>query len=108
MQVSSISSNINNSGKSLSFGDCAIRNGSEKLATHYSYIGRDLCVNRQMLNRSALDLLAFDNGCEFWFCGCSDSSEVLDAFMSLLYFFFENKIPYTFSLSSKLLILHSK
>ena len=96
MQILPISVKRNKMEKSPSFGDCAIRDCGEKLATHFSYIGRELCISRPMINRTAIDMLAYDNGCEFLFCGCSDGSEVLDIYMSLLYFFFENKIPFEY------------
>ena len=96
MKVSPLSRNMNRTQNSPVFGDCAIRNGSEKLATHLTYIGRDLCVNRKLLNHFATDLIASGKGCEFLFCGCSDGSEIFDIFMSLAYYFFENKIPFKY------------
>ncbi len=96
MQVLPISSNINGKSKSIAFGDCAIRNGSEKLATHMTYIGRDLRVNRKLLNCSAIDMMLTDKGCEYLFCGCSDGSEIFDIFMSLAYRFFEEKVPFKY------------
>ena len=96
MQVLPISSNINGKSKSIAFGDCAIRNGSEKLATHLTYIGRDLRVNRKLLNCSAIDMMLTDKGCEYLFCGCSDGSEIFDIFMSLAYRFFEEKVPFKY------------
>lgn len=91
MQILPIFSNSNKIKKTPSFGDCAIREGSEKLATHLTCIGRDLQVNRKMLNKNAIDLMAWDDGCKFLFCGCSDGSEVFDIFMSLAHYFFEKK-----------------
>jgi len=96
MQVLPISLSSNNTKKSPAFGDCAIRNGSDKLATHLTCIGRDLQVNRKMLNQYAIDLMAWDDGCEFLFCGCSDGSEVFDIFMSLAHCFFEKKQPFNY------------
>ena len=96
MQVLPIFLNSNKNKRTPAFGDCAIRNSGEKLATHLSCIGRDLCVNRKMLNKSAIDMLATDKGCEYLFCGCSDGSEIFDVFMSLVYSFFENKVPFSY------------
>lgn len=96
MQIPSISSTHNKTQKTPSFGDCAIRNGGEKLATHLSYIGRELCVNRKLINNSVIDSVRSGKPCEFLFCGCSDSSETLDIFMSVFYSFFENRIPFKY------------
>jgi chemotaxis methyl-accepting protein methylase len=96
MKVLQISSASTKKQISPAFGDCAIRNGGEKLATHLSYIGRELCINRKMLDKAAIDMLAADKGCEYLFCGCSDGSEIFDIFMSLTYCFFENKVPFKY------------
>lgn len=93
MKISPLSVNINKKQKSPAFGDCAIRNGS---ISHLTHIGRELCVNRKQLNHFAADLITSGKGCEFLFCGCSDGSEIFDIFMSLAYYFFENKIPFKY------------
>jgi len=96
MNVLHISSNSTKRQVAPTFRDCAIRESGEKLATHLSYVGRDLCVNREMLNKAAVDMLIADKGCEYLFCGCSDGSEIFDVFMSLVYSFFENKVPFSY------------